>query len=192
MVSSKPIPVEAAQRLLLGIQGEHLTREITFDFSGWQKQYGNGNIQLQVKRNGESSPYPAPLQVEGSLAVWRIERRDTEKSGEGELQLLYIVGGEQVAKSHRFATCVEPSLSQPGPVPPENQSFGDKVAQDAVRAEKAAIRAEEAAERAENAGGGGGGEPVPGPAGKNGTTFTPSISPEGDLSWTNDGGHPNP
>ena len=33
--------------------------------------------------------------------------------------------------------------------------------------------------------GGGGG-------GKDGTTFTPSVSPEGELTWTNDGGKPNP
>lgn len=32
----------------------------------------------------------------------------------------------------------------------------------------------------------------PGTDGVNGTTFTPSVSPEGDLSWTNDGGKENP
>ena len=31
-----------------------------------------------------------------------------------------------------------------------------------------------------------------GPAGQNGATFTPSLSPEGVLSWSNDGGLPNP
>lgn len=32
----------------------------------------------------------------------------------------------------------------------------------------------------------------PGPSGANGATFTPSVSPEGMLSWTNDGGFDNP
>lgn len=32
----------------------------------------------------------------------------------------------------------------------------------------------------------------PGPSGANGATFTPSVSPEGLLSWTNDGGLDNP
>ena len=32
----------------------------------------------------------------------------------------------------------------------------------------------------------------PGVNGKNGITFTPSVSPEGVLSWSNDGGLPNP
>ena len=31
-----------------------------------------------------------------------------------------------------------------------------------------------------------------GPAGQNGTTFTPSVSSAGVLSWTNDGGKQNP
>ena len=31
-----------------------------------------------------------------------------------------------------------------------------------------------------------------GPAGQDGATFTPSLSPEGVLSWRNDGGLPNP
>ena len=32
----------------------------------------------------------------------------------------------------------------------------------------------------------------PGEAGKNGATFTPAVSPSGDLSWSNDGGLANP
>jgi len=42
-------------------------------------------------------------------------------------------------------------------------------------------------------GGGGGGDiPVPGPKGDPGATFTPSVSAEGELSWSNDGGLANP
>jgi len=33
---------------------------------------------------------------------------------------------------------------------------------------------------------------APGPKGDPGTTFTPSVSESGELSWTNDGGLPNP
>lgn len=40
------------------------------------------------------------------------------------------------------------------------------------------------------ASGGGGG--TPGPAGQNGATFTPSVSADGVLSWTNNGGLDNP
>lgn len=35
-------------------------------------------------------------------------------------------------------------------------------------------------------------EALTGPQGKTGTTFTPAVSPEGELSWTNDGEKPNP
>jgi hypothetical protein len=37
-----------------------------------------------------------------------------------------------------------------------------------------------------------GGASDPGILGKDGTTFTPSVSASGDLSWTNDGGKENP
>ena len=33
---------------------------------------------------------------------------------------------------------------------------------------------------------------APGADGKDGVTFTPSVDPNGDLSWSNDGGRPNP
>lgn len=41
-------------------------------------------------------------------------------------------------------------------------------------------------------GGGGGGGGAPGKDGKNGATFTPSVDVSGNLSWSNDGGLPNP
>jgi hypothetical protein len=42
-------------------------------------------------------------------------------------------------------------------------------------------------------GGGGGGTPgSPGKDGKDGATFTPSVDVSGNLSWSNDGGLPNP
>ncbi len=37
-----------------------------------------------------------------------------------------------------------------------------------------------------------GADGAPGQDGENGATFTPSVSPEGIISWTNDGGLPNP
>ena len=136
------VSVNASQRIQLGQQGEHLAREIAFDFAAWQKQYGDGNIQLQMQRNGDGMPYLVPLQVKGNLAVWKVERRDTEKAGKGELQLMYTVAGERVAKSRCFTTFVAPSLNKPGPVPPVEQAFADKIAQDANRAEAAAAKAE--------------------------------------------------
>ncbi len=138
----KVISVEESQRILLGQQGEHLVQEIAFDFAAWQKQYGDGKIQLQVQRHGDEVPYPILLQVKENLAVWQVEKRDTEKAGKGELQLVYVVGGERIAKSRCFTTCVTPSLNKPGPVPPLEQAFGDKVAKDAARAEAAASKAE--------------------------------------------------
>ncbi len=137
------VSIEDSKQLLLGWQGEHLAQEIVFDFTTWQKQYGAGSIQLQAMRYGEDELYHVPLQVDGNLAVWVIERRDTKTAGTGQVQLLYVVEGIQVAKSRIFTTHVEKSLGQPDSLPPDNQSFGDKVAQDAARAEDAAKEAKQ-------------------------------------------------
>ena len=59
------------------------------------------------------------------------------------------------------------------------------------RSETAREAAEAAADRAEAAASGGGGGGT-GEAGEDGATFTPSVSSDGTLSWTNDKGLPNP
>ena len=67
-----------------------------------------------------------------------------------------------------------------------------RVKAEAARAEateEAIERAKAAAKKAEDAASGSGGSGV---AGKNGTTFTPDVSEDGVLSWTNDGGLDNP
>lgn len=143
----KIILVETAQRLLLGQQGEHLARAITFDFTSWKNQYGEGSIQLQVQRPGTDDPYPVPLQIDDTLATWNIEQRDTVEAGEGKLQLLYIVSGEIMAKSHIFITSIKASLSQPGSVSPVEQAFLDKVVQAAGEAEKAVQDVKKAAQQ---------------------------------------------
>ncbi len=67
----------------------------------------------------------------------------------------------------------------------ENKKAAEMASQSAIRsateASDSAKRAELAADRAENAGGGGGGQPVPGPAGENGGYYTPSVTqPDAD------------
>lgn len=71
----------------------------------------------------------------------------------------------------------------------------DILGEQIQRAEDAAKRSEAAAERAEAATGAGGGDSpsdVPGATGENGATYTPHVSADGDLSWTNDKNLKNP
>lgn len=75
------------------------------------------------------------------------------------------------------------------PAGDKDKPYADEAKEAAARAVEAAERAEDAADRAEeaaeNAVGGGG-------TGENGATFTPSVSTDGVISWTNDKGLANP
>lgn len=68
----------------------------------------------------------------------------------------------------------------------EAKEYASQAAASANSARADADRAEAAAKRAESAGAGGG------TPGEDGATFTPSVSTDGVISWTNDKGLPNP
>ncbi len=191
---------KANKTIELGMQGENNARSTPYDISDWIEKFGaDGSVSLVCVRPGETEPYLAEVQKVENSVDWVVQKVDVEISGSGIAQYVYTVG-DVVVKSPIFTTKIDKSIaSASGPITPPQQSIIEQMVslktaaeKAATNAEKSAIRAEEAAERAENAGGGGGGEPVPGPAGKNGTTFIPLVSPEGDLSWTNDGGLANP
>ncbi len=184
---------KANKTIELGMQGENNARSTPYDISDWIEKFGaDGSVSLVCVRPGETEPYLAEVQKVENSVDWVVQKVDVEISGSGIAQYVYTVG-DAIVKSPIFTTKIDKSIaSASGPITPPQQSIIEQMVSLKTAAEKAAIRAEEAAERAENAGGGGGGEPVPGPAGKNGSTFIPSVSPEGDLSWTNDGGLENP
>ncbi len=141
----KVIQAETVQRLNLGVQGEHLAQTFGFDVTVWRSAYGAGSTQLLVQRPGDAVPYQAALRKEQDLVVWDVTRTDTGIAGSCALQLLYFVGGK-VAKSRCFTGSVRRSLGDASTeAPPAQQSFAEKVAQDAARAENAAERACEAA-----------------------------------------------
>ena len=194
-------------RIPLGMQGEHLAQPVAFDVSAWQQLYGQGEVQLLVQRSRDTAPYPAEIRAEGPLIHWDVTRVDTAQPGMGEVQLVYLVDGK-VAKSRRISTYVTASLGDAGPTPGDTPTWADKVLQAGEDAKKAAELAEQAKDAAEAA-------TVHGPqiqngtwhvwdmsqgkyvntgaaATERGTTFTPSISPDGVMSWTNNSDLPNP
>lgn len=138
----KIIKAELSQRLNLGVQGEHLVQEFGFDTAAWREIYGAGSIQLLIQRPGDAEPYQAVLQREKDLMIWEVTHVDTAISGNVDLQLLYFVDG-RIVKSQCFTGVVARSLGKPmETLPPDHQSFAEKVAQDAARAENAAENAE--------------------------------------------------
>lgn len=100
---------------------------------------------------------------------------------------LYGADGRRITSADFFLETTPECISDSTE---ESKIYIDILAKDIQEAKDAADRAEDAADRAEKAAksaeGGGGG------TGENGATFTPSVSADGVLSWTNDKGLDNP
>ena len=63
--------------LALGRQGENLARQVVFDLSAWEAEYGPGTVELIHQRPGDTSPYPVATVREGSTLVWTLTATDT-------------------------------------------------------------------------------------------------------------------
>lgn len=93
----------------LGRQGENAVTEVTFDFSAFYDEFGQGSIALVMQRTKLDEPYPIILDVDGTEATWTVSSIDTAYKGTGKVQLFYIVN-KQIKKSVIFKTKVEASI----------------------------------------------------------------------------------
>ena len=95
--------------ILLGRQGEKNVTRVEFDLLLFVQQYGEGTVQLYVRRAGETEVYPAEATRSGNTAVWDIGEEWTGKAGRGYCELQWYVG-DKLAKSEVYRTEVETSL----------------------------------------------------------------------------------
>lgn len=247
--------------LEFGERGENAVTRVLLDFTAWVEEFGAGVVNLYVKRGGDTSAYPVPLSIEGTVATWLVSDTDTYKMGRGEAEYVYVAN-EKVEKTAVFGFYVKKDIGQPSANPPspyetwieslmelsnttlENaqdaEEWADKaefasrhypiivenywwvwrVEEDAyvnsgVKAEgqdftiRGTVRTvEDLPETATQGTYYNVGEAAPYAIymwqdgvgwmyqgqlqGQTGATFVPSISDEGVISWTNDGGLPNP
>ena len=137
----------------LGRQGENLARQILFDVSGWESEYGPGSVELIAQRPGDETPYPVVTARDGDSVVWTVTSADTLYPGDsGRCELRYYVG-ETLAKSRIWGTYVARAMDTPSETAPPEPEKGwvDQVLEAGTSAKEAAERAEEAAKQAESA-----------------------------------------
>lgn len=103
--------VENCKTLFIGRRGENEVTEVVFDFSEWQAEFGNGVIDLFVKRNGDSAAYPVVLSVDGTVATWLVTATDTNVADYGKAEYVYTVNGK-IAKSAVFTFYVAEDIGQ--------------------------------------------------------------------------------
>ena len=247
--------------LEFGERGENAVTEVILDFAAWAEEFGEGIVNLYVKRGGDTSAYPVPLSIDGTVATWLVSETDTYKKGRGEAEYVYVVG-EKIEKTAVFGFYVNRDIGQPATTPPSPyETWMDSLMELSNTTLKNAQDAENSAEKAETAaqhypviidgywwvwrveeeayvntevkaegqdftikGTVATVDDLPSDAtqgdfwnvgthdpytiymyqdgvgwlsqgtlkGETGTTFTPSVSEEGVISWTNDGELPNP
>lgn len=136
--------------IYLGRCGEKEAREVAFDISGWKSVYGDGVVQLMVKRSGEDDMYPVPLTVDGRWAIWTVTGADTAIPGRaGECELSYMPAESAIVKSETWATFVLPSMNGDDPYPPAGaESYIDRLRADLAQQIVLAAEVEENTEKA--------------------------------------------
>ena len=154
----------------LGKQGENEVLQVIWRgiVPEWEEKYGTGEFQLAVKRNQDTVPYIANIELDGGDIVWTITSAETARVGDGECELTYTVG-DSIAKSQIWTITVCESLTGQEPVEPPDpaKNWVDVVIKSASDAKQSAtesaesarqsaessVNAKEYAEKAENAAG---------------------------------------
>lgn len=141
-------------RIALGIQGEHNARKVSFyDAEIWNEKLGQGRFELLHQRNGDESPYPVVVTMEGNVPCWYVSASDTAIAGSGKCELRYMVD-DKLIKSCTYITDVVASLGDDTTEAPEpEKAWVDQVleagdtAKQAVELSEKAIEASEVAEQ---------------------------------------------
>ena len=118
----RTITVTGNETIQIGRRGENQATQIIWTniLENWRTMYGDGVVQLAVRRPNDKDPYPAACEVIGNDIMWTIQAADTAQNGAGECELSYIVDAVLV-KSQTWDTMIARSLTGDGTVDPPSE-----------------------------------------------------------------------
>lgn len=118
----RKIAVIGNETIHIGRRGENQAIQIVWTniLENWRTMYGEGVVQLAVRRPKDTAPYPVACEVSGNDVMWTIQAADTAQSGVGECELSYIVDAVLV-KSQTWNTMIARSLTGAGTVEPPSE-----------------------------------------------------------------------
>ena len=118
----RKIAVIGNETIHIGRRGENQAIQIVWTniLENWRTMYGEGVVQLAVRRPKDTAPYPVACEVSGNDVMWTIQAADTAQSGVGECELSYIVDAVLV-KSQTWNTMIARSLTGVGTVEPPSE-----------------------------------------------------------------------
>ena len=145
-------PVSGCGPIPIGYVGENGVTQVQLDFSAWKEAYGEGQVGLEIMRNGDTIPYMAVLQIDGTTAIWTVTDVDTGAKGVGVAGYTYTIG-DNLKRSAVFPFFVGRDVNgDPGTRPEPYESFIDqmrRILTDSQAAQAAAEAAQAAAETAQ-------------------------------------------
>lgn len=118
----RTITVTGDETIQIGRRGENQAIQIVWTniLENWRTMYGEGVVQLAVRRPKDTAPYPVACEVIGNDIMWTIQAADTAQNGVGECELSYIVDAVLV-KSQTWDTMIARSLTGAGTVDPPSE-----------------------------------------------------------------------
>lgn len=147
-VSMPKMTVRDHSIIRLGKQGENEVLQVIWRgiVPEWEEKYGAGEFQLAVRRNQDTAPYIANIELDGGDIVWTITSAETARVGDGTCELTYTVG-DSIAKSQIWTITVCESLTGQEPVdPPEPaKNWVDVVIKSSSDAKQSATESAESA-----------------------------------------------
>ncbi len=108
----RDVTVSYSGQIEIGRVGENQAVRVVWPelLGEWSQLYGNGTVQLAVRRPQDETPYPAVCTVEDGTIAWVVAAADVAQAGIGECELSYLVDGV-VAKSQTWKTVIRKSLT---------------------------------------------------------------------------------
>lgn len=103
--------IELGIPIPIGVSGENNIESFKFGYGDWASLYGDGVLSINHQRPGDTYPYPCTITTEDFIATWEISATDTQYSGQGRIQVVYMVNGT-VKKTMIGNTLIESSLGE--------------------------------------------------------------------------------
>lgn len=143
-------PTQCSQ-IPLGIRAENEVTQVALDFSPWAEEFGAGIVQLLVRRDGDSSPYPVVLTQSGTTATWTVSATDLAANGPLQAEFIYTVG-TLVKKSEVLRFYVLRDIGAPGSAPDPYETWLETLTELAAQTQQDAADAEAAAQAIQDMG----------------------------------------
>lgn len=133
----------------IGRRGEHNATNVRFHIQSLITAYGEGTVEMYVKRKGDAEAYPVAVSQDGEIVIWTVSNVDTAYVGCGAAELWYYVD-DILAKTVVYTTVVREDIGAETATPPDPyETWLDQMAGYAQQTEAAAGEAQESAEAAQ-------------------------------------------